>query len=67
MKHSHEHETYQGPVCGMRPSLRTAAEEVVCEGHTDYLCAAVCRIAFEAYPGRYAHKHESAHQREDSQ
>ncbi len=67
MKHSHEHTTYVDPVCGMKLSLKTAAEEAVYEGHTYYFCAAVCREAFEADPGRYAHKHKSAHQKEDGQ
>lgn len=49
--------SYTDPVCGMKLSRNTAAEELEYDGKTYYLCAKVCREAFEANPEKYIHHH----------
>ena len=45
------------PVCGMKLSLKTAAEDLEHEGRTYYFCATVCKDAFEQDPGKYIKDH----------
>ena len=57
MRHDAAEPTYTDPVCGMKLSRNTAAEELAHDGRTYYFCARVCREAFEADPDRYVRRH----------
>ena len=49
--------TFTDPVCGMKVSRTTAAEELEYEGRVYYFCADVCRKEFEAEPEKFRHRH----------
>lgn len=49
--------TFTDPVCDMKLSRDTAAEELDYDGKTYYFCAEVCRKMFEADPDKYIHRH----------
>ena len=57
MKHNKHPEVHTDPVCGMKLSRNTAADETVYEGKTYYFCAPICREMFEAEPEKYLHHH----------
>lgn len=57
MKNNHAEPTFTDPVCGMKLSRKTAAEELVCGGTAYYFCARVCREAFEKDPQKYILPH----------
>ncbi len=49
--------TFTDPVCGMKVSRRTAADQLEFDGKVYYFCAEVCRKAFEAEPEKFKHRH----------
>lgn len=57
MKQLSQNQSYKDPVCGMEISPMTAIEVYNYKRKTYYFCAAVCREAFEADPGKYRHHH----------
>lgn len=57
MKRHPNEPTATDPVCGMKLSRTTAAEELEYDGKTYHFCAEVCRQTFEADPHKYIHHH----------
>lgn len=57
MNHEKVQPQFKDPVCGMRVSRSTAADELEYKGKTYYFCASVCREAFEADPEKFIHHH----------
>ena len=57
MKQQKGERSFKDPVCGMEVSRTTAIAEYVYKGKTYYVCANICRDAFEADPEKYIRHH----------